>query len=501
MKTASDTEEVASWTYDLDSRQLLWSEGCYRFFGLGATRCGDEMETWKSLIDSRDRNRWDSAFHEFLQGNKPIMELGVRLVKPRSDVVIVRAIASKKKNQLMGLYELASEDMLSKDATELDEDSKSADRMKTEFLTVMSHEIRTPMNGIMGFTNLLSSTTLTKDQRLYVDTIESSGNALMTILNDVLDFSKIEAGKMLIEPIPIELKSLVTDVFVLHEPSATCKDVDMTLDLQESLPNLLICDAVRVRQILGNLVGNAIKFTDNGFIRISVFGKKQHESWSISLKITDSGIGMTEECKRRLFKPFTQGDSSESRRFGGTGLGLAISYHLCRLMGGNIHVQSRLGEGSTFTATFIASEAENNCVLPEETSCLSPRKLRVLVADDNKINRDLIGRLLNKLGHHATMAEDGENVLQIWKTNQNKFDIIMTDLQMPGKTGFEAASAIRSFEREQDNASSIPIIAVTADATGGTKAMCFECGMNDLLTKPLSLQDLKRVLKKWSSDS
>ncbi len=396
--------------------------------------------------------------------------------------------------------------------TELDESrakAEAASRSKSAFLANMSHEIRTPMNGVLATSELLLDSRLDDDQRQYAQTIYQSGKSLLTIINDVLDFSKIEAGKLELDPAPFDLKSALRDVVSLVCTSAEQKGLQLTLDYSDDLAEHFIGDVGRIRQIVTNLVGNAIKFTLTGSVDICVSGKASQDMTDIVIKVKDTGIGIKPENVDAVFAEFDRGDSAENQKFEGTGLGLAISRSLIELMRGRLSVESVFGEGSTFTATFALPEYTDASGLSERTQdhpdhsttdsdpAQLPNGVRILIAEDNKTNQFVIKKMLGSAGSvDIRIAENGRDVIHAWK----EFDphIILMDVLMPEMNGMEATTAIRSIEHA-DGLERCPIIALTANAMRGDREQCISAGMDDYVSKPISKSRLLEALLKWIS--
>jgi len=370
---------------------------------------------------------------------------------------------------------------------------------KSEFLATMSHEIRTPMNGIIGLTELIKDTKLSKLQKQYISKISSSADSLLAIINDILDFSKIEAGKIELDMQEIHLKEFMDDVFELFSTRAADSPIKFSLSIDNSLDDYIISDPVRLRQIISNLMSNAIKFTDAGTVSLSVSDYSHKDQTALMIEVSDTGIGLTKEQQNNIFRRFKQADSSTTRKYGGTGLGLAISKQLARLLKGDIKLRSEVNSGTTFSVTFpceFVQHSTSDVIENEEKSAKFPPDTNILLVEDNRVNQIVAKGMFKKLGFkNISITNHGLEALELIKQNTKNnnpaFQLIFMDCQMPELDGYETTKKLRKKKI------TIPIIAMTANAMKGDREKCIASGMDDYLSKPIDMEKLVSTIQKW----
>ena len=533
------------WEIDVQNKEFFITHRCKEQIGYRDHELTNTFETLMSLMHPEDRDGVNGYFREYLKGGVGRFEVEYRLrhrdgryrwFRSRGEsardsrgipsrIVAFQTDITREKTAYLDLERTNRRlKRAIERANDLAIKAQVASITKSEFLANMSHEIRTPMNGVIGMIDLLLDTELNDVQRRYVDIMRGSGKMLLDLINDILDYSKIEAQRLQLEKVNFNLPELVSEVCDTLRVKAQEKGLRFSREISAELPRILYGDSRRLRQILGNLLGNAVKFTQQGTVALIVGARttgSASDQLILSCTIRDSGIGIAEEDKVRLFEKFRQLDASTTRKYGGTGLGLAISKQLAGLMGGDITVRSPIypggsgpgGPGSEFLLT-LPLEIPGRIDHPEEVEAgqvqpvvsieearkkLSARNPLILLAEDNVTNREVALGILGKLGLGADLVDNGQQVLTVLR--EKAYDLVLMDIQMPVMDGFETARRIRLLEEEARvngwSGPPLPVIAVTAYAMQGDRELCLEAGMSDYLMKPISIPAMAGILLRW----
>jgi len=437
-------------------------------------------ESFEAKTDQKTKEALNSSNNERLEIRQ----------KDRTLLAETREIqkSSGQAHRITFVYDISEQKDKEESAISSKEAAEAANKAKSEFLAVMSHEIRTPLNGVIGFAQMLEARPLGAKEKVFVAKIRQSGETLLSTINDILNLSKIEAGKIELEHRSFEPSETLGICRDLVEPKALEKRVKVVVQMDDLPP--VIGDEARLRQIVMNLAGNAVKFTETGEVRI--LGKWENDR--LTVKVKDTGIGISPENQKKLFQPFSQADSSTTRKFGGTGLGLVISKRLCELMGGEISLESEVGKGTTFTFWIPAPKGEKKTTgkTAEEDKEDDPLQLNILVAEDDEINRLLIAEMLKGFGHEVEFAHDGLNAVTRAVELKDWAEVILMDMQMPGIDGLEATRQIR-----EKGIKDLPIVALTANAMEEDRERCLAAGMDNYLSKPIEVKALKKALRSY----
>jgi len=462
-----------------------------------------DVSLFRNMIHPDDQERFEQSV-EAQRRSSAYWQLEYRLVLPSGRMCWISSQASVTATPEGGtLWRGFFTDVTPRKRVEAEMEAarkaaEAAERAKSEFLATMSHEIRTPMNGILGYTELLKATALDPEQREFLETIESSGEHLLAVINDVLDLSRIEAGGLKIKVAPFDVRGYVREVFDMLRPVATGKGLAYICEIESNVPAGMTSDRGRVAQVLTNILGNAIKFTDEGEVRLQVSASPigAGDEWRWEFRVSDTGPGITPEAKAQIFRPFFQEDGPSERAAGGTGLGLTISKRMAELLNGWLDVESRSEGGSAFIFVVHAPSAGE---LPSAKSPAvdEPRRsgLHVLVVEDNAVNRHLCELQLQRIGCDTEFVESGEDAVERFRTE--RFDVVLMDVQLPGMDGCEATREMRTIERTRGGHRTV-IVAMTANVRAEDRQRCLDAGMDDHLGKPLRQETLAAMLEKWT---
>jgi signal transduction histidine kinase/CheY-like chemotaxis protein len=490
LKRALRVAQIGSWEWDVAADTLVWTDELYEMFDVDPRTFEASYAAYLGLVDTEDRGRVDGIVQASFVSGEPFV-FDHRVPRRDGSVRTLHAWGEVQRDREGRTVKLVG---TCQDVTEVrgnearlrdsEERAQSASRQKSQFLANMSHEIRTPLNGVVGMTELLAESALTPTQREHVNALHGAATSLLHLLNDVLDVSKIEAGKVTFESVDCDLPALVAEMVALFRVVADAKGVQLTGDVDGSTAQCVRTDPARLKQILGNLVGNAVKFTERGTVELRV----RAEAGRLVFTIADTGIGIAPADHARVMSPFEQGDPSTTRRFGGTGLGLAISRDLTELMGGTITFTSEPNVGTTFVVElpYQTGDAPRvRTLTPRPKTSVTHRAGRVLVADDAPVNQVVARAMLERLGWSVEIVDNGQQALDALE--RESFDIVVLDCQMPVLDGFDTARAIRSMP---EPARGIAILALTGSALDEDRLRCLDAGMDDYITKPISIASL-----------
>lgn len=453
---------------------------------------GPDVQSMSLAADRLIANLVDDQIDRLREQNRWIVWLMAMQV-----VVLLVAAAGLWWRHRRQLNERRALEVLNQELIDATQTAEKANRAKSQFLANMSHELRTPFNGMLGMIQLLEESDLTDTQREQLMTAKTSARHLLSILNDILDMSALDAGKLKFKPEVVDMPSLLRDIHQLFVQQGRLKGLRMPIDFAPDCPTWVLTDPTRTRQIVLNLMNNALKFTSSGHVQVSVRCTRHDQQVEWQIAIEDSGIGIEADKLAQLFQRFQQADDSATRRFGGTGLGLDISRKLARLMQGDIVASSQRGQGSIFTVSLVTPIAEQPASAPAlhglphpaSDNRSSAQSLRILVAEDHPINRQFVGMLLSKLGHEVTFAENGLIALNL--VRDGCFDVVLMDIHMPEMDGLESTRHIRNLPGQQRR---VPIIALSADVMNEANDRAMEAGMNAFVAKPVQKHELQAVM-------
>jgi PAS domain S-box-containing protein len=497
LQLALDGADEALWDWKIQEHTSWYSDRWAEMLGYSAAEIGDSVDIWERLVHPDDFPETWAKLQSHIAGRSDSYQAEFRMRAKSGEwrwiharAGVAERLADGTATRVAGTHlDITEQRRAAHDLAEARNAALEASRAKSTFLANMSHEIRTPMNGIIGISELLYESAPDARTKEYADILRTSGSALLTILNDILDFSKIEAGKMQVERTPFALRSALVQTVDLFALAAARKGIALSAQFDASAPDWVIGDSGRLRQVVMNLIGNAMKFTETGSVTVRC---RPDDLGRLLFEVADTGPGIAPEALRRLFHPFTQADSSITRRHGGTGLGLAISRQLVELMGGRLEAVSMPGSGSTFRFSLpFAACAEAQSRAGASSIAPAARGARILLAEDNVVNQKVALHMLARLGHTADTVTTGHAALE-W-AKKGCYDAILMDCQMPEMSGYEASTLLRAHFGEGPRPS---IIALTANSMESDREACLAAGMDDHVAKPVTLAALAAALER-----
>lgn len=502
LKAAREQAQLGCWDFELATGKISWTPEVFAIHGVDPSVGEPNFENLAKLYVAEDFEILAAAVERTISKGEPY-RFDLRIIRPKTGEIrhvsatggVLRNPIDQSIERLIGtIFDITTRKELEASLAAARDAAEASAQAKANFLATMSHELRTPLNGILGMAALLQRSLIDSNQKEFCETITHSAEALLSVVNDILDWSRIESGKIQFEAIPFDCAEIVNGVCEILRPQAEPKGLEISVMAEAATIPTLIGDPSRLRQVLLNLAANAVKFTEEGFVRLKLNSKAASAGqFGLRIEITDSGIGITPQQISKLFHRFSQADASMTRRFGGSGLGLAISKSLVEQMGGRIGVDSKVGEGSTFWLELeFPIHAAPKPEAPKETVIATDRVLSILIAEDNEVNQRLATLVLEMAGHQSEVAADG--LIALEKAINQDYDLILMDCQMPGMDGYEATRQIR----QQVNRH-VPIIGLTASALINDRQNCINAGMDDYLSKPYRANQLLDMVARWAN--
>jgi PAS domain S-box-containing protein len=507
LNEAQKLAKLGSWRLNLLTNELEWSDEIYDIFEIDRELHDPTYEGFLNAIHPEDRKLVNTAYTNSVKEHTSynyvhrllMLDGRIKYVREQGENFYDENATPLESRGTV--HDITEQQELKESLIIAKEVAERANKAKSDFLANMSHEIRTPLNGVIGLTDLVLQTNLQPLQRDYLNKAETAAKALLSVLNSILDYSKIEAHKLILESTLFDIREILDNIKALFSYKAQEKHLSFEIHVDDTVPKTVVGDPLRLQQVLSNLVGNSLKFTDSGYVRISISATTQEKNHKLKFDISDSGIGMTPEQQKELFQPFSQVDASFTRKFGGTGLGLMITKELVELMGGKITIQSSPDHGSTFSFTIvydnddiIISQLTKKVPAPNEINPLpSTKTIHILIVEDNDLNQLVATERLKQMGITSSIANNGLEALEMVK--QHEYNAILMDLQMPVMDGLEATREIRKLKGKEN----LPIIALSAAVLQDDLELARKAGMNDHIAKPIDKVALQNVLAKWLS--